>query len=99
MSQSGLAALERASLCSVGVSGGAQEVEYRHQIDTENADTIIVTLQVCKSGFREYILASSSDPSPVDCDRTSKVRKTATVAFRTSGDVDVVDLIEDIDIR
>lgn len=98
MSQSGLAALERASLCSAAVSGGSQEVEYRHQVDPENKECVLVTVQVCKKGFREYILASSEDPAPVSCDAGSFVRKAATIVFCINGDIDVVNLTEEIEI-
>ena len=88
MSQSGLAALERASLCSAAVSGGTQEVEYWHEADPENTEGVLVKLQVCKKGFTEYILASSEDPSPLSCDSGSMVRKAATVCFSINGEVD-----------
>lgn len=98
MSQSGLAALERASLCTTAVSGGTQEVNYSLEKDPADPDVVFVSLQVYRHGFREYILASSDDPSPLSCDAGSIVKKSATVAFGLDREVDVVDLVEDIQI-
>jgi len=99
MSQSGLAALERASLCSAAVSGGTQEVSYQLAADPGHLHGVLVTLQVQKSGFTEYILARTEDPSPLQSDGDSCVCKSAIVAFSIEGDVDIVQLTESIDIR
>jgi len=103
MSQSGLAALERASLCNAAVSGGTQDVEYRLEIQEGSVIGashvgVCVTLLVHRSGFEQYILASSLDPSPLDCDVASSMHKTARVTFSGSGEVDVIDYLEEIKI-
>lgn len=99
MSQSGLAALERASLCCAAVSGGTQDVSYRLEPDPVHMEGVLVTLQVEKRGFTEYILARTEDPSPLPSDKSSCVCKSAVVAYSSKGDVDVVDLSEEINIR
>eukprot|EP00930_Biecheleria_cincta_P083963 TRINITY_DN73463_c0_g1_i1.p1 TRINITY_DN73463_c0_g1~~TRINITY_DN73463_c0_g1_i1.p1 ORF type:complete len:384 (-),score=37.59 TRINITY_DN73463_c0_g1_i1:32-1144(-) len=97
MSQSGLAALERASLCDLAVSGGPQKVEYSLDKDPANPDSVLLTMQVKKTGFSEFLINSSSEERP--CDPCSSISKKATVSLNVSGDVDVVDFIEDIDVR
>lgn len=101
MSQSGIAAVERASLCHTVVSGGTVEVEYRLDHDPEREGGFLVRLQTCRRGFREYLPSSSSteDVSPSSCETSSFVLKTATVAYGPSGEVDVTDFREDVRIR
>lgn len=97
MSQSGLAALERVSLCDVAVSGGSQKVEYSLARDSTRPGVVLLTLQVRKSRFSEFLVSSSGEE--MSCDTDSYIQKTAKVAFNVNGDVDVVDFLEEIDIR
>eukprot|EP00928_Gymnodinium_smaydae_P041564 TRINITY_DN28113_c0_g1_i2.p1 TRINITY_DN28113_c0_g1~~TRINITY_DN28113_c0_g1_i2.p1 ORF type:complete len:312 (-),score=62.02 TRINITY_DN28113_c0_g1_i2:206-1141(-) len=60
MSQSGMAALERASLCSAAVSGGRQEVDLGLRTDAAQ-DRVVITLQLVRRGFQEYELACNGD--------------------------------------
>lgn len=97
MSQSGLAALERASMCNAAVSGGQQTVEYTLRADPANPKGALVTLQVDKRGFREYLMAQYDEPMPSDA--CSSLHKSAMVSFTADGDIDVLNFIEKIDIR
>lgn len=99
MSQSGLAALERACLCCVAVSGGTQEVDYALERSPERVNGVLVKLQVLRRGFRSYIIDSNScDADPLSCDSQSSVQKSAVVAFGVDGNVDVTDLREEVHI-
>lgn len=97
MSQSGLAALERACLCRVAVSGGTQEVDYGLESNPRRRDVVIVKLQVRRRGFRSYII-DGGDVDPLKCDVQSSLRKAAVVRFSLDGNVDVIDLEEDVHI-
>mmetsp|Transcript_29498 Transcript_29498/g.81002 ORF Transcript_29498/g.81002 Transcript_29498/m.81002 type:complete len:392 (-) Transcript_29498:112-1287(-) len=103
MSQSGVAALERSGLCRTAVSGGSLQVEYRLDEDLERKEGLVVRLQTRRQGFREYLPGGGGegveDATPLPCDATSSLQKTATVAYGPKGDVDVLDFCEDIDIR
>jgi len=107
MSQSGLAALERASLCAAAVSGGRQDVSYALCEDPEQPGGLLVTMQVHRHGFREYVVDSMAvlvdddddDDGPRPCDSaTSSVRKAATLCYAAAGVVDVV-AFEVVEIR
>lgn len=100
MSQSGLAALERASLCDIAVCGGNLVTTFDLVTDTSDAREAQVTLEVHRHGFSEYLAGSSGDgTAPLSCDTSSSLRKTATAVFHTSGDIDVVNFVESIDIK
>jgi len=101
MSQSGLAALERATLCRAAVSGGAQVVDYTlEEADNGLHERVLVTLQVNRRGFSEYVIDGIDDMSPMTCDSTtSGLLKAATVAFDTNGNIDVSDVVERVEIR
>ena len=51
ISQSGLAALERASLCNIAVSGGVQDIDYTLAADPVHPDGVIVTLRVYRFSY------------------------------------------------
>lgn len=97
MSQSGLAALERAGLCSVAVSGGKQDVDYMLAPNSDGLEGVIVKLQVSRKGFKAYMRDEDSE-EPSSCDSTSSIRKAATLTFGVDGVVDVVDLVEEIKV-
>jgi len=97
MSQSGLAALERASMCNAAVSGGVQSVEYTLKADPSDPRGALVTLQVHKRGFREHELAQCDEP--MSSDACSSLHKSATVSFNAAGDIDVLSFVEKVDIR
>lgn len=98
LSQSGQAALERACLCRVVVAGGEQRVEYTHEVrqaDDASPPIVVVHLRSSRFGFAEYLLDGDDDAEPAPCDRKrSFVRKSATVEFGSTGDVDVVEVEE-----
>jgi hypothetical protein len=94
MSQSGCAALERASLHECVVAGGKHEVEYTLVSDGYGAT---VTLQVSKHGFREFFTCSSGD-DPCTCDPGSSSVKKATIFFSSADSVDVLDFSEELRI-
>mmetsp|Transcript_67923 Transcript_67923/g.126899 ORF Transcript_67923/g.126899 Transcript_67923/m.126899 type:complete len:374 (-) Transcript_67923:22-1143(-) len=96
MSQSGLAALERASLCSVAVSGGRHEVDFGIEADPDKPNCVIVTMQTRKRGFSEFYASTGDDP--FECDEVSCIRKSATVELHIDGTVDVVSYSEDINL-
>jgi hypothetical protein len=96
MSQSGCAALERASLRGCAVAGGSQKVEYTLAPSGEHGSGAVVTLEVRKQGFREYQTASGSDES-FECDSGSSIIRKAKVFFSSNGIVDVIDFNEDIE--
>lgn len=100
MSQSGLAALERASRCGAAVSGGSQQVAFtlRARESTRPAG-VDVTLEVRRRGFLEYFAAPTAGAEAAACDSDSSIRKAATVEFSTDGSVDVVDFVEEVCIR
>lgn len=100
ISQSGLAALERASLCNIAVSGGVQDIDYTLAADPVHPDGVIVTLRVYRHGFTEYLLDGSGDNfEPQPSDKTSSIMKFAVVSFSADGSVDVLNLEELVDIR
>lgn len=134
LSQSGIAALERGSLCSAAMSGGEQDVDYMldvlpaspngHVPEQPQSPTpmsaspvcheasasqgcvgaarkavLKVTMQVRWHGFRAYILPWGDDAEPIPSDVESSVRKAATLVFFSDGSADVIDLVEEIDIR
>jgi len=101
MSQSGLAALERATLCRLAVSRGAQVVDYTlEERDAGLHQGVLVTLQVNRRGFSEYVIDAMDEMSPLPCDPTAScLLKTATVSFDTSGNIDVTDIVERVEIR
>mmetsp|Transcript_103026 Transcript_103026/g.322375 ORF Transcript_103026/g.322375 Transcript_103026/m.322375 type:complete len:389 (+) Transcript_103026:139-1305(+) len=103
MSQSGIAAVERAGLCRAAVSGGCAQVDYRLDEDPERKDGLLVRLQTRRQGFREYLLdapgASEEDAAPLSCASSSSLQKTATVSYGPGGEVDVLDFREDVHIR
>jgi len=105
MCQSGLAALEKASLCSTAVSGGVQEVDYElwteEASDQRDSQVLKLQLQVRRSGFREYLHETADDLEPMPCDRGSYINKSATVVFHPESieRIDVVAFAEEIDIR
>mmetsp|Transcript_1372 Transcript_1372/g.3692 ORF Transcript_1372/g.3692 Transcript_1372/m.3692 type:complete len:372 (+) Transcript_1372:96-1211(+) len=96
MSQSGLAALERASLCSVAVSGGRHEVDFGMELDPNKPNCVIVTMQTRKRGFSEFYASTGDDP--IECDEASCIRKSAIVELYVDGTVDVVSYSEDINM-
>merc|ERR1712232_48819 len=96
MSQCGMAALMRAGHYSLAVIGGVQQVEYTFQSESE---MVRVTMFSKKHSFREYLKESDDNFEPSDCDASSSIRRSATIAFGTNGDIDVVDIVEEIDIR
>mmetsp|Transcript_11489 Transcript_11489/g.23290 ORF Transcript_11489/g.23290 Transcript_11489/m.23290 type:complete len:389 (+) Transcript_11489:90-1256(+) len=101
MSQSGIAAIERTSLCRTAVSGGSMEVDYRLDEDPGREDGLLVRLQTRRQGFREYMPCSGSggqDSAPLPCDAGSSLQKVASVAYGPTGEVDVLDFREDISI-
>lgn len=101
LSQSGQAALERACLCRVVVAGGEQRVEYTHavRVDGGGPPVVVVKLRSSRLGFAEYLLDGDDDAEPFPCDRKrSFVRKSATVEFGSSGDVDVVEVEEQCEL-
>mmetsp|Transcript_24149 Transcript_24149/g.61313 ORF Transcript_24149/g.61313 Transcript_24149/m.61313 type:complete len:366 (-) Transcript_24149:2-1099(-) len=99
MSQSGLAALERACLCTVVVSGGKQVAEYALSAHLGRPDAVQVTLRVHRHGFGAYFAgADGDDMDPLPCDLSSSLRKSAVVTFGGEGEIDVVDLEERVDV-
>eukprot|EP00933_Yihiella_yeosuensis_P014465 TRINITY_DN12972_c0_g3_i1.p1 TRINITY_DN12972_c0_g3~~TRINITY_DN12972_c0_g3_i1.p1 ORF type:complete len:355 (+),score=77.96 TRINITY_DN12972_c0_g3_i1:117-1181(+) len=106
MSQSGLAALERASLCTIAVSRGTQCVDYALKLDPNEPGGVIVALQVRRNGFRQYLHSGNagSDGEELDaaepccCEKQSWLRKAATVSISPSGIVDVLDFEELVSI-
>lgn len=103
MSQSGLAALERASLCLVAVSGGMQLVDYKLQSLPMQPSCIMVSVQMLRKGFREYLLIDPSSQESINdiphrSDAESLLQKGATISFGPEGDVDVVEIHEQVEI-
>lgn len=99
MSQSGLAALEKASLCTVAVSGGSLSVHYALTADPAgDPGSAVVELGMQRRDFREYF-AGCDDLEPLPSDAGSTIWKAATVLFRPDGDVDVRELDEGVEIR
>jgi hypothetical protein len=99
LSQSGLACLERACLCRIAVSGGAQLVDCSLEACPNQVDSVVVRLQVLRRGFRSYSVdAEGCDVEPVDCDPGSSVVKTAVVSFSVEAGVDVVELQEVVNV-
>ncbi|CAE8588389.1 unnamed protein product [Polarella glacialis] len=102
MSQSGLAALERASLCIAAVSGGSQRVDYTLELEPGQPGAVRVSLQLLRQGFQEYLLSGTPDEdiddAPRRSDRESWLKKAATVVLGPGGDVDVVHLEETVDV-
>ncbi|CAK0846706.1 unnamed protein product, partial [Prorocentrum cordatum] len=99
MSQSGLAALEKASLCTVVVSGGSLSVHYALTADSAgDPGSAVVELGMQRRDFRAYF-AGSDDMEPLPSDVGSTMWKAATVLFRPDGDVDVRELEDGVEIR
>lgn len=97
MSQSGFAALEKASLSKVTVSGGTQVLD----CTLENCPLgSVVTLQVHREGFREYHVVDEDEcTQPQVCDAESSLQKKVVIAFSMTDSIDVVELVDEIDIR
>lgn len=100
MSQSSLASLERACLCNAAVCGGSLDIDYGLRRDPAQPEGLLMTLQVHKQGFREYLAGTDAevDDGPRSCDRGSVLRKSATVALIGHGELEVVDLEEEVHI-
>jgi len=97
MSQSGLAALERPSLCSIAVSGGIQDVDYMLAPNPDGLGGVLVKLQVHRKGFKAYMKDDNAD-EPLSCDSASSIRKAATVTYGVDGTVHVIDFMEEINV-
>lgn len=93
MSQSGLAALERASLYELAFCGGRLAVTFELKSDAAaETQEVSVSLDVRRYGFSEYIHGSCTDEAETQpCDASSSV--VATAIFHPNGDVDV-DFVE-----
>ncbi|CAK0846703.1 unnamed protein product, partial [Prorocentrum cordatum] len=101
MSQSGLAALEKASLCTVVVSGGSLSVHYALTADSAgDPGSAVVELGMQRRDFRAYFAGSDDmEPLPSDVGSTMWKETAATVLFRPDGDVDVRELEDGVEIR
>jgi len=97
MSQSGLAALERSSMCSIAVSGGIQDVDYMLAPNSDELGGVLVKLQVFRKGFTAYMKDENVD-EPLSCDSASSIRKAATVTYGVDGTVHVIDFMEEINV-
>jgi len=101
MCQSALAALERSTLCAAAVCGGKQDVEYTLQRDPHRPkERVLVGMQVHRHGFREYLTGTDADADegPRSSDTGSSILKSATIALEVSGEVDIVELHEEVNV-